>query len=68
VERKNKERGKKLEGLYVGPRFCALVPFEILGASTLGLPALGGPSNPEGTRCKTFSYTHTNRVVCKHLQ
>jgi hypothetical protein len=44
-----------------------LVPFEILGSSPLGLVALGGHSNLEGTRCKTFSYTRTNCFVCKHL-
>ncbi len=66
-KKEQRREGKKLRGTLCGPRFCALVPFEILGSSPLGLVALGGHSNLEGTRCKTFSYTRTNCFVCKHL-
>jgi hypothetical protein len=66
VERQQKESGKKggqkLEGLYVGEGFV-LSTFSILGphlpdfgTPPLGLTGSGGPSNPEGTRHKTFSY------------
>jgi len=66
VERQQKESGKKggkkSEGLYVGEGFVPstfsfLGPhLPDLGTPPLGLPCSGGPSNPEGTRHKTFSY------------
>jgi len=60
VERRQKESGKK--GLYVREGFAPST-FSFLGphlpdfgTPPLGLPGSGGPSNPEGTRHKTFSY------------
>jgi hypothetical protein len=57
-----KKGGKKLGGLYVGESFAPST-FSILGphlpnfeTPPLGLTGSGGPSNPEGTRHKTFSY------------
>ncbi len=69
MERKSKEGKEKVRRDFIWAKVLCLVPFEILGVSSLGLPALGRPFNLEGTRCKTLLLCKFKlRVVCKHLQ